>query len=129
MNGKFVLAWLLLLAAPVMVAHAQDGDLISDVGGSNDGEEDDGGWSCEPPCSDPDTRPPVIFADRKLTNITVQCFKDVPGVPSVWAIDKCDGNCDVETNLPDRVELVRPSFIEPGRRRTQRAIPKRDPKR
>lgn len=101
MNGKFMLAWLLLLAAPVMGARAQDGDLISDVGGSNDGEEDDGGWSYEPPCSDPDTRPPVIYADRKLTNITVQCFKDVPGVPIVWAIDKCDGDCDVEPNLPD----------------------------
>ena len=84
---------LLLLAGSSLRLLAQDGDLGGGGGGGGGGDDDD--WYIITYCSNPDIYPPSIFADRKLSNVTVRCFADIPPLPNVWAVDRCDGTCTV----------------------------------
>ena len=101
MNKRFIALMLLLMALPAARLMAQDGDAIEEGGGGHHGGgSDSGGDYLEESCGNPDTRPPVIYTSRPLlSNVTFQCFKDVPIPPTnIWAIDKCDGDRPVVTN-------------------------------
>ena len=104
MKHRIVFMLMLLLIVPALGLYAQNGDPISDDGGGGGDGGDDGsgeysGGDEVGDCDDPDSRPPVIFTSRPLSNLTVQCFSEVPPPPKrVWAIDACDGERPVVTN-------------------------------